>query len=450
MIIRFECDGFKSLRDVVLPLRPFQAFVGPNNAGKSNFFDALRLLSLVPDHDLPEVLHSVRGEPSRLFTQLPDGKDARTMRLAVELLVEPTYLDELEGKVTLSHTRLRYEIEITRDDRADAPTGNAISITSEQLVAIGADVPLPWPSSGAFRQAYVRTGRPRSFISPNPNGGTLVHADRGTAVRTFPNRKGRRQSILSAIRDAGEFPHIAAVRHELRHWRFAQFVPAMLRELDAIGGPDTLDTSGRHLAASLHRIAQDDPLNALEISNHLRQLIPDARRVTVRQLPDYARYLLELEMEDGRRFSSDTLSDGTLRVLAILALLYNPEQAGVILIEEPENGIHPRRVDMVTALLKEAASDPISDDVEPSDPLRQMFITTHSPSLVDALAVDDLILVEQPTLIRGHGLPSVRTTRYRPAASFVAPTDQVDESDDAPIRADLGELWTSGILGGVP
>jgi len=64
--------------------------------------------------------------------------------------------------------------------------------------------------------------------------------------------------------------------------------------------------------------------------------------------------------------------------------------------------------------------------------------------------VDDLILVEQPTLIRGHGLPSVRTTRYRPAASFVTSTDQVDEPDRLPIRADLGELWTSGVLGGVP
>src|SRR5215213_6680328 len=72
MITQVEIDGFKNLRGVVLPLRPFQAFAGPNNAGKSNLFDALRLLSLLPNHDLPEILQLVRGDPYEIFTQLPD------------------------------------------------------------------------------------------------------------------------------------------------------------------------------------------------------------------------------------------------------------------------------------------------------------------------------------------------------------------------------------------
>ncbi len=116
MITHVEVSGFKNLDGVRLPLRPFQAFAGANNAGKSNFFDALKLLSMLPDHDLPEILQSVRGDPHEIFTQRPDGSYASRMKLAVELLLNGTFQDEFEGPVELKRTWLRYEVEIERED----------------------------------------------------------------------------------------------------------------------------------------------------------------------------------------------------------------------------------------------------------------------------------------------------------------------------------------------
>ena len=129
MITLIEIDGFKTLQNVILPLRPFQAFAGPNNAGKSNLFDALRLLSMLPDHDLPEILLSVRGDPFEIFTQLPDGSYAHRMKLAVELLLDPHFTDEFEGDVELKRTWLRYEIEIEREE---GDNGNRVQVASEQ------------------------------------------------------------------------------------------------------------------------------------------------------------------------------------------------------------------------------------------------------------------------------------------------------------------------------
>lgn len=459
MITQVEIDGFKNLQDVSLPLRPFQALAGPNNAGKSNFFDALRLLSMLPDHDLPEILQSVRGDPFEIFTQLPDGSSAKRMKLAVELLLNGSFADEFEGEVNLKRTWLRYEIEIERDE---SDGGNRVQIAGEQLLVKPKRDKLPWQSSSAFQDAYLRFRlRTVPYISIEGQGKMIVRQDGLERGRPRPMRTGTRQSVLYVIRDAEEFPHICAVRNELQRWRFVHLDPESMREPNAVNGPDRMESNGRYLAASLHRIMQTDGSSESELSNWVRQFIPGARRVGVRHLEELHRYMVELDTDDGRRFSSRVLSDGTLRLLALLALQYDPDQAGVICLEEPENGVHPRRLVTVIELLKGMATDPLSEDADAADPLRQVLVNTHSPHLVNALELDDLILVEGVTRFSGNGAPPTRYTTYRPVASpslgplFAAQAAQNGEPTRERIRQlleqrDLGELWTGGALGGVP
>jgi predicted ATPase len=455
MITQIEVDGFKTLQQVVLPLRPFQAFAGPNNAGKSNLFDALRLLSMLPDHDLPEILQSVRGDPFEIFTQLPDGTYANRMKLAIEILLNGRFTDEFEGDVDLKRTWLRYEIEIERDESVP---GGRVQIAGEQLLVKSSRDKLPWKSSRTFRDAYLRFKRRNAdYISIDDSGQMIVHQDGAEKGRPRPMRSGTRQSVLYVIRDAGEFPHICAVRNELRSWRFMHLDPEMMREPNAVDGPDRMESNGRYLAASLHRIMQADETAEAEMSNWVRQVIPGGRRVRVRHLEDLHRYVVELDMEDGRRFSSRVLSDGTLRLLALLALQYDPDQAGVICLEEPENGVHPRRLATVIELLKSMASEPTSDDVAEDDPLRQVLINTHSPLLVDALELDDLILVEEVTQFSRNGKQPARHTVYRPVVSsswgplFAPQTDEptLDRLHRLLEERDLGSLWIDGALGGV-
>lgn len=253
MIVKFECDGFKNLQNVVLPLRPFQAFVGPNNAGKSNLFDALEVLSMLPDHDLSKITQAVRGDPFEIFTRLPNGSYATTMRLAVELVLDNTFTDEFAGDITLTQTRFRYEVEIARDDdRAH----NRVVITAEQLVSLSQGDKLPWQSSAAFRKANLRSRGRRSYISADRDGTLVVHSDGATHGRTFPARKGRQHSVLYVLRDAKAFPHVCAIRNELQRWRFSQLRPDAMREPNAVGGPDRMDSAGRYLMASLYRMLQ--------------------------------------------------------------------------------------------------------------------------------------------------------------------------------------------------
>lgn len=458
MITQVEVDGFKTLQNVIVPLRPFQVFAGPNNVGKSNLFDALRLLSMLPDHDLPKILQSIRGDPYEIFSQQPDGAYANRLRLAVELLLDHQFQDEFEGEVNLKRNWLRYEVEIERDDNEN---GTRVQIAGEQLLLKFSNDRLPWPVSRAFREAHLRFPRRNApYISLSGSGEMIVHQDGAERGRPRTMRRGTRQSILSVIRDASEFPHICAVRNELQRWRFVHLEPEAMREANTVDGPDQLDSNGRYLAATLQRIVKADPSVQAEISTWVRQFIPGAHELHIQHLKDLHQYLVELQTQDGRRFSSRVLSDGTLRLLGLLALQYDPNQAGVICLEEPENGVHPRRLATVVTLLKSMATNPEAVDFPPDDlsPLRQILMNTHSPHLVDQLQPEELILVEAVERFTQHGQAPERHTVYRPVVPPTWGPLFPSASDDATKERlhrlledqELGALWTAGALGGVP
>jgi predicted ATPase len=267
-------------------------------------------------------------------------------------------------------------------------------------------------------------------------------------------RRSPRQSILSVIRDASEFPHICAVRNELQRWRFVHLEPEAMREANAVDGPDQLDSNGKYLAATLQRIIKSDPSVQTEISAWVRQFIPGARELHIQHLKEVHQYLIELQIQDGRRFSSRVLSDGTLRLLGLLALQYDPNQAGVICLEEPENGVHPRRLETVVALLKGMATNPEATDFPLDDlpPLRQILMNTHSPHLVDQLQPEDLILVEAVERFTANGKAPERHTIYRPVvppsgeSPFAGPNHEATKER----LQRLLEEQELGALGGVP
>ena len=134
MITRIEIDGFKTFQNFSLDLVPFQVIIGPNGCGKSNLFDAMRLLSKLAKMDLNAAFRELRGDPLEQFTLQPNGTIESKMRFAVELLVDRTITDDWGEEVTPVGSRLRYELEIINDFTAGA--GQELSIAHESLRAI--------------------------------------------------------------------------------------------------------------------------------------------------------------------------------------------------------------------------------------------------------------------------------------------------------------------------
>lgn len=393
MITRIELDGFKTFQNFKLDLAPFQLVVGANGAGKSNLFDALRLLAQLADHDLRSAFQNLRGDAGELFTLLPNGQNIglHKMRLAAEMFVSQHVEDSWGVEAQITFRRLRYELEITR--RAAPLVGlERLIITHESLTAIQPDQDTWFTTHISENKSNLgpvpnKSSRSQPFIETYDKDGTLtisLHQDGHSGHKATVAAKAER-SILSGVTNA-EYPHAFAAREEMRSWKFLQLNPQVLRQPSSMLATPFISPDGRHLPTALARMQAEDPYILNDLSRDMANLVPGLLKIEVQKDQSRDQYLIQATTQDGRTFSSRVLSDGTLRLLALAALKNDPQHSGVLCLEEPENGVHPFRLKNLLDLLNELATD-FSDldqaiDTAETEPLRQLLVNTHSPALV--------------------------------------------------------------------
>jgi predicted ATPase len=413
-----KITGFKNLLDIDLSLGPFTCIAGGNAVGKSNLFDAIMFLSGLADRPLIEAAMSVRDEGGRatdirtLFHLSPDGF-VETMRLEAEMIVAPSGFDDLGQPANASITFLRYAIELAYKPGGLDNLRPGIHLTHETLEHINlgdAWRHLPFEHSLKWRKSVVLGRRTSPFISTveGPEGNTVRLHQEGSGGRTRSILAASLpRTVLSTV-NAAESPTAVLVRREMQSWRLLQLEPSALRAPDSFTAPTHVASDGSHLPATLYSLARqrrdpNDPANDVnvyaKVSNRLSELVEDVRQVGVDR--DDARELLTLHViaRDDTQHPARSLSDGTLRFLALAVLESDPGARGVLCFEEPENGIHPERIVAMIELLRDLAVDP-TVEVGENNPLRQVIINTHSPTVVAEVPDDSLLLAERVSHVR--------------------------------------------------
>ena len=442
MLTRIEIDGFKSFEDFAVDLAPFVVILGSNASGKSNLFDAIDLVSRLAGGGVSEAMKGMRGEPAELFRCTPGGRSNR-MQLAVELLIDPVANDPWGNEITLTHTRLRYEIGLAL---RDTPRGGGQVVVMHESAKPILNKADSWVAkvkpSTAFRKQYLRYKRQNDFLSTKIEGDGLVfnvHHD-GHQGRLRP-AKAASASVLSTMTNA-DFPHLFAMREELRNWRLLQLDPAMLRLPSPEGAAETLQPDGANLAAVLARIKQttaraDQPAGALvAIAAELNALIPGIKSLDAAFDEASREYRARLMMRDGVPLSSRVVSDGTLRVLALLTMLHDPRHRGVVCFEEPENGVHPGRLrDFVRTLRSMATA--LGDSASDLDmPLSQLLLNSHSPVVLSSLLSSEdsdqrqrVLLADMVSVVDPVSREVRRRSRLRPV--HASPQGKLIDFEDA-------------------
>ncbi len=431
MLTRLEVNGFKTFEDMAIDLAPFTVIIGNNAAGKSNLFDVIQLMASLATRDVTEAAKEMRGEPMELFRRTTGGL-AKQITLAAEVLVDPVVRDPWGSEVKLSHTRMRYEITLER--REIKPGIERILVAHESAVPIFRkdDKWAEWlhPSS-AFRSHYLKYGRQKPWLTTE--GLTFsVHQD-GKAGRNRP-ASAAEASVLYSITNA-EFPHLFALREEMRFWRLLQLDPALLRRPVPATASGVLSADGSNLAAVLAHLKVETatdirPQGVLsDIVAELNNLIPGITKLEAELHEASREYRVELTMRDGLPFTSRVISDGTLRVLALLTLLHDPRHRGLICFEEPENGVHPARIKQLISRLREMVSHPETIDDEEFVPLSQLLLNSHSPVVLSALIdkeyhpIDGSILfADIATVTDPQAKEQRRKTRLRPVRPKIQPS----------------------------
>jgi predicted ATPase len=239
--------------------------------------------------------------------------------------------------------------------------------------------------------------------------------------------------------NSAEFSHLYALREELRNYRFLQLDPASLRRPSSFTAGERLEPDGINLASVLARIQAEtrsdtQPQGALaDITADLSALIPGAVGLTVNEDRQTREYRVGLRLRDEAPYSARVVSDGTLRLLALLTALHDPRYRGLICLEEPENGVHPRRLNVLLEKLRSLVTRPAEEEVDPTRPLAQMLLNSHSPVVLSALrSTEALVLFADLADIADPATRQVRrATRLRPVNRdlLAEPTRAVTEID---------------------
>ena len=422
MLTRIEANGFKNLVNFSLDFGPYTCMAGVNGAGKSNIFDAIRFLSLLTDRTINESALQIRssgedtGEIADLFFSA-NGDRMERITLAAEMIVDRKVVDDFGRPGEPSSTFLRYQVAFRHEPPSPAvgPLGGLV-LEKEELgyVPSGkAAQRLRFPhSKQKFRSGVVfNKRRGFGYISTrnendNQTATIVIHQDGGSAGPARPAAPAERapRTIIGTENTAAT-PTILAARREMQRWRILALEPSAMRRPDKFTDAPGITADGGHIPATLHHLATltggagNDVLS--RIAGRLSGLAPvrsvHAISDDVRQL-----YSLELEERSGVRLRAHSISDGTLRFLALAAIADASDTGGVYCMEEPENGIHPGKLESMNRLLHDIAVDP-DEPVANDNPLRQVIVATHSPYFVQIQNESELVLARNPAARSGVG-----------------------------------------------
>ena len=382
--IRLENILSYGLNTEAFPLEPLNVLIGPNASGKSNLIEVLSLLAAAP-RDLQGPIREGGGVREWIWKGTPNSATATV-------------------EVTLAHPNLplRYLLSFME------------SWPRFQLVdeVVEDERPRAGQHMGPHFYYRYRHGDPILNVAGSDSPRHLGFGDTNTE-----------QSILSQLRDPGSYPQLWNVGFLFqsiafyREWKLGRAAPARLPQRPDLYQAVLLEDAS-NLGLVLSDLLNQPPIKE-QILGRMQDFYPWFRDVNVTVSGGTVQIFFE---ETGLRRSvpATRLSDGSLRYLSLLAVLCHPNPPRVICVEEPELGLHPDVIPEVAKLLVDAASR------------SQIFITTHSDMLVDALTdVPESIVVCE----KSDGATKLRRL-------------DIDELEPWLIKYRLGELWSRGQIGG--
>lgn len=332
--------NFRVLRDIELKkTTPLTVLIGPNGSGKSTFFDVFAFLSECFQEGLRRAWDR-RGKAKELKSRNSEGP----------VLIEVKYRENKKQPL------ITYHLEVD-----DGPKGPVV--VKEWL---------EWR-----RRRY---GKPFRFMECEKGTGQVVTGEQPeeTDKRKAVELQSADTLAVNALGLFAENPRVVALRDFITGWHMSYFSADEARGQPEAGPHPQLSRSGDNLANVIQYLSESHPQRLDEIFTKLRKCVPRIEQVASVPLAD-GRLLLSFK---DTSFESPVLSrfvsDGTLKMLAYLVLLHDPEPPSFIGIEEPENSLHPR-------LLFELA-----EECRGATGATQVLATTHSPYFLDALRPEEV------------------------------------------------------------
>jgi len=382
-ITYLRVKNYRALRDLELKnVTPLTVFLGPNGSGKSTVFDVFAFLSECFSSGLRKAWDK-RGRFKELRTRGADGP----------IVIELKYREQPESRLITYHLAID-----------EGPKGPFV-----------AEEWLQW-SRGPGQ------GRPFKFLDFREGAGRVVTGDMPDAQDERIDEKLDSPEII-AVNTLGQFarnPRVSALRRFITGWYLSYLSADNTRGVPEAGPQERLSITGDNLPNVIQYLKEQYPETLQRVLSTLSHRVPQLQSVDAEMMQD-GRLLLQIkDAPFVQPILARFASDGTLKLLAYLAVLYDPNPPQLIGIEEPENQLHPR---LLLGLAEECRS---------AATRTQLMITTHSPFFVNGLRSKEVWVLYRDE----HGYTQAQSVAtMRGIAEFVEH------------GAQLGQLWMEGYFG---
>ncbi len=380
--------NYRVLRDVTLgrlwntpsvaALTPMTAVIGKNGVGKSSLFDAFGFLGDCLRLGVEEACDQRgRGGFDRIRSQ---GGDA-----SIEF--EVYYREEINARP------ITYELAIDKDE-----TGRPF-VSRERL---------------RQRRKGQRSGWPFSFLMLNDGRGVAWKGDaqgslvgdeahfdlralidrivRGPTDEESANTEvvelqDKRRLGIAALGALKQHPRIASFREFIEGWYLSYFTPDAARSLPLVGPQRRLNIHGDNLGNVVQYMEREHPARFERILTQIADRIPGVDRIDTERSPDGRLLIRFNDRGFVDPFYAQQMSDGTLKVFAYLLMLEDPHPPPFLCIEEPENGLYHKLLEVLAGEFRSYATGRRNSP--------QIFVTTHQPYFVDALTPEETWVLEK-------------------------------------------------------
>lgn len=372
-------QNYRALRHVEFKdITPLMVLLGPNGSGKSTLFDVFAFLADCFEHGL-----------RRAWDRRGRFRELRSRDCEGPIVIELKYREH-PGSYLIT-----YHLEIEEQERGPV-----------------------------IRREFLRWKRghpaaPFHFLDYSYGQGQVVTGEQPEATDQRITRALSGPDVLAVNTLAGlaENPRVIALRDFITSWHLSYLSADAARTNPEAGAQERLSQTGDNLPNVIQYLREQHPERLEAIFATLRRRIPRIEKVEAEVLQDSRLLLLVKDAPFSTPVLSRFVSDGTLKLLAYLTVLYDPEPPRLIGIEEPENYLHPRLLPQLAEECQQAADR------------SQLVVTTHSPFFINALRAEEVRV-----LARGmDGYTSVRQVSKMPGIqAFLAH------------GASLGDLWMEG------
>jgi predicted ATPase len=424
MITLIEAKNYRCLRYVCQRLEPFHILVGPNASGKTTFLDVIAFLGdLVSNGPLAAI-----NSRTKTFHDLLWWRTGEGFELAVEAAIPEKMRPLLRDPECET---VRYEIAMQFDEKSQ----EIIIQTEKVLLKIPHSKPLiPHHHQRSLFPDSIDA--PSTIISPTRAKGTTVVVNKVTNrndnfYSEVYREKGKgwapsfklgphKSALANLPADEANFPVTSWLKSLLTE-NVTQLVlnSMLIRQASPPGQGRNFKADGSNLPWVVEHLKNNADAGLFEQwISHLRTALPDLEDIRTVEMPDNRYRYLVLEYAGGLSVPSWMASDGTLRLMALTILAYIPGFSGIYLIEEPENGIHPRAVDTLFQSLSSVYD-------------AQILVATHSPVVLSLVNAKNVLCFAKTAegavdIVRGDEHPALKDWRG---------------------EANLGVLFAGGVLG---